>query len=256
MADKDKDGIPDDKDIDGGTGTNRAPVGRPTAKTSNVKVQTDFNPSSSSGTGTFQVLDYSKRTGTGSDGLPTYRVLNLDSDQAKQYYALMKSAYPQQWSALKSALGLDDKQLLSHFNNAIKAVDIGLSTTVNSYLASVPYVPTATAAKATTQKQAMLYTDQSVKGIGNNVWVNELGREMTDKEASALAKLMNAESKKNPSVYTSSTQTTGFAPTEYATQVARQQSGWAERQVGVRFMGILDKYLANPNILETMNAGA
>lgn len=255
MADKDNDGIPDDKDIDGGTGTNKAPASKTKPKTSNVSVGEWAGPAEG-GTGTFQVFDYSKKTGTGSDGLPTYRILSLTSDQAKQYYSLMKDAYPAQWNAIKGALGLSDKQLLTHFYNGIKAVDLGIATSVDSYIENTQYAPATSSAGSTTTKQAQLYTDQSVKGIGNNVWMNELGREMTDKEAAALAKLMNAESKKNPSVYTSTTQTTGFAPTEYATQVARQQSGWGERQVGIRFMGILDKYLANPNILETMNAGA
>lgn len=239
MADRDGDGIPDSIDKnpdkrDANTNANWQGVTNPGS---------GWTPDAAGASaGMVWVRDPRVTAGT----MPGYS--RMTASDAKKWYSYFPQSFPNEWKAmidplLRTGVVSDQKDALARIIDGVDWVALGLGEDAFDYL-SISEPSAAAGSKTTTQ--AAQYTPQSIKGVGNNVWLQELGREMTDKEAKAMAKLFNSESKKSPSVYTSTTQTVGMAPEVFLQEQARAQEGYAERQVGVRFMDILDKFIANP----------
>ena len=242
MVDTDKDGIPDNKDkrprVNDKTGE--------TVKYTGVTNPDQFTPSGqySSGT-TVRVRDPRSPDG--------YR--DLSPTDAKQWYQFFPQTFPNVWKAtvdplIRAGVVKDSKDAIKKLQDGVDWAAIGMGGDKANPFDYLQIAPAETGGDGQVTTQAVQYTPQSIKGVGNNVWMSELGREMTNKEAKAMAKLFNAESRKSPSVYTGTTQTVGMSPEVFLQEQARSQEGYAERQVGVRFMDILDKFISSPSDIE------
>ena len=183
-------------------------------------------------------------------------------DKVDSYIDYLKVNQAKWWNDERKRLAMTDSQFKSAIKTSAGWIENGMvANTGNSLFANLGAAAAASASGSTgggsggTTTQATTYGEQAARNIGNNAWVNELGREMTDKEAKAFAKALNAASRKNPSVYSQGEQKVGFSPEQFTQDYARSQEGWAERQVGINFMEVLDRAISQPTQMESILAG-
>jgi len=241
--------------------TNPTPKPAPTANPGGIVASNlgGFDPNKqfpSSGLGQVYVIDFNTLDIMRDDeGDPRL----VDPSWANDYYDVAKKKYSDNWNRMLSFFPQHptDKGMTTALKDAVTWQSLGRTKDPRHFLNTYDFgaIKGGTGGGSGsggggTTRQAVLYSESAAKATGNAAWQEALGRDMTDQELKAFTKAINSASKHDPNIYGAGFQKVGLNAQQFAQDTAQSKEGYAERKVGIDFMGVLDKFISQPTMIE------